>query len=95
MLTPDQLDEYLDVLRDKGVTHFACEVFTVTLGLAPEEEEDDIGKAIQEAKEAEHAPRAARGVFGHPSLWNGGQPPRFPGSERANANHVPTHPDED
>lgn len=96
MLTPDELDEYLDVLRDKGVTQFSCEAFSVALGPVPQEEGDEVSvnEAIRQAQKLENAPRIARGLFGHPSLFPNGMP-QFPGSERATVDHKPTHPDEE
>lgn len=95
MLDPDQLEEILDVLRDKGATAFSCPEFSVTLGVAPVAAVEDMGEAIRQAKQAESMPSAARGIFGHPSLWPNGTPPRFPGAERATPTHVPTHSDEE
>lgn len=95
MLSPKQLDEYLDVLRDKSVTHFSCEEFSVVLGAElAEAEEDDIATAIKQAAEQEKLPRVARGLLGHPSLWPDG-PARFPGAERSTPEHKPTHEDEE
>lgn len=100
MLSVDQLDEYLDKLTEYGVTAFSCPEFTVQL--APQmheagDEDDDVtvAEAIKRANAAEQAPRIARGLYGHPSLWPDGKMPSFPGSERATSDHKPTHPDED
>lgn len=95
MIDPQQLEEILEVLREQGATKFACPEFTVTLGAAPVSDSEDIGEAIRIARDAESIPSAARGIYGHPSLWPNGQPPRFPGSERSTPTHRPTHPDEE
>src|SRR5262245_31591878 len=97
MLTPQELDEYLDVLREKGATAFSCPEFAVTLGPEPQADADDlpIGEAIRQAQRQDNLPSVARGIFGHPSLWPNGKPPTFPGAERATVQSKPTHPDDE
>lgn len=90
-----EMEDWLDMLREKGVTQFSCPDFTCTLGALPadEDDDDDIGTAIAEAKQAAQAPLAARGLFGDPRLWGGRTPPSFPKEQHIDI--VPTHPDED
>lgn len=96
MLDPAYLEEILDVMHEKGATHLSTPEFTVTLGAAPAPaEREDMGEAIKEATRLERMPSAARGLFGHPSLWPNGRPPTFPGAERATPQHKPTHEDEE
>lgn len=96
MIDSAQLEEILDVLREKGVSRFSCSEFSVEMfPNAPAGDDDDVGRAIEEAKTSARIPSAARGIFGHPSLWPNGVPPKFPGSERSEPYTIPTHPDEE
>lgn len=76
---PDTVDQILEVLRDHGVTHFACPAFSVTLGAAPVPESEAFaapGELIK-VRTAE----SVRGLYANPALWPGGVPPQFPKKE--------------
>jgi len=77
MLTPDELEEYLDILQDKKVTHFSCPEFTVSMTAVAGEVHEDMSQAIKEGNEASKSV-AVHGVFAHRSLWPDGKPPSFP-----------------
>ena len=74
----DALDELLEVLRTHGVTRYECGEFSLVIGVAPvpeSEERPEAGQLIR-ARPAEET--NARGIYANPSLWPGGQPPKFP-----------------
>lgn len=81
MLTPEELDDYLEVLTDRGVTEYSCEAFTVSLlSRVKDTGESTTSAAIHEGNESAKKPKA-RGIFAHPSLWPDGTPPSFPKAE--------------
>jgi hypothetical protein len=92
-IDPVQLEEILEVLRDKHATSFSCPEFSVVLAPAAPSEMTDLKRDIREGNAMSKAP-AARGAFGHPSLWPGGTPPSFPRRERAPATEAITEDSE-
>lgn len=83
MITPDELDDILEVLCERSVATFSCPEFSVTLHLAaPKGEDNDISTAIKEGNEAALGRTSnPRGVFAHRSLWPDGRAPTFPGTK--------------
>ena len=80
-MDPDKLDEFLEVLREYGVTRFACSDFSVSFGPAEvaEDDSDEVHTRTGELiKVRPGASTSAHGVYGHPSLWAGGAPLTFP-----------------
>lgn len=80
-MTPEQLDEYLEVLRDHNVAEFSCPEFSVSLLPAAPRSAATVAADIKEGNESVRAP-ARHGAFSHPSLWPNGTPPSFPKAER-------------
>jgi hypothetical protein len=98
MISPRELEEILDVLRDKSVTQFTCPEFSCVLGPEPVDlDATDVStsEALKQGNQEARKPTVARGIFGHPSLWPNGVPPMFPGAERSTPTHKPTHSDEE
>lgn len=91
-LTPTQLDEYLEVLRDRGAASFTCPAFSVVLVPDFTEPDNDDVKDPEMAKviarRAAVAP-APHGNYSHPSLWRGAEPPSFPRPDRPSAQAAP------
>ena len=77
MIDPTALDELLEVLRDHSVATFSCPEFSVSLLPAAPDEKIDMAAEIKEGNAAARRP-LARGLFGNPKLWPGGEPPQFP-----------------
>lgn len=81
-LSPAQLDEYLEVLREHGAEYFECPHFKVKLAPAAElpvemsDADPDIARARERRAAAASAPGQG-GLYGHKSLWGGGKPPAF------------------
>ena len=74
------LRELLGILREHGASRFECPDFSVELGgSAPVKESSEalapVGQLIRVRPAAD---RPARGIYDHPSLWPGGEPPSFP-----------------
>lgn len=90
----DDLEDILDLLIEKGVSHFSCPEFTATFGNAPQaSDEPSMADAIEEARRDVQRPSAAKGIFGNPSLWGKNGPPTFPHQQHAAS--APTHEDDE
>lgn len=68
-LTPEQLSAYLDMLREKGISQFECEEFSVSF--LPQAMEQDLEDTPVRAE--------PKNAWGDRRLWNGHEPPKFPG----------------
>lgn len=76
-MTPEQLDEFLEVLRDHSVAEFSCPEFSVSLLPSAPSEKIDMAQQIKEGNSMVRR-TVGRGLFAHPKLWPGGEAPQFP-----------------
>lgn len=73
-LSPEQVEAWLEMLREMGVSAFEGPHFSVTFfdrAPQPEPHKDEDARPYKE-------PPAITSNFEHPSLWAGGKPPKFP-----------------
>ena len=73
----EETREFLQMLRDLGVTHWDSEAFTVRFG--PVYEEQELPQA--DSVKGQGIPQR-RTMFEEESLWPGGQIPRFQTKDR-------------
>lgn len=73
-LSTEQLDAYLQLLKDAGVERFECDEFSVRFA-PPAPVFEQFPEQIPEAQGSGIPER--RSLFQDPNLWPGGQPPTF------------------
>lgn len=78
----ERIESILDILREMGVEEFECPHFHVRFAQTIQLQAASPAQEVTLADELRKIAPTPESQWHHPSLWNGGAPPKFPTSDK-------------